>query len=144
MTYSFYQAIIYVHWGGFIEKLNIDIDEAIAETMKIIKNNQSNQEDTFSKYSPIYMAPTGNVTDAVNLYKNNIPNIDNALVVGTQGSFAYELALNGVKKIDCFDKNILQYLYFTLYNIALMTCDYKDFIDNFTSKKLANGMQKFK
>lgn len=112
----------------------IDVDKAVYETLKVMKS-EVGKEDQFSKYAPIYMGPTGNVIDAVKLYTKENKHIESALVMGSQGSFAYELALNGVKKIDCFDKNILQYMFFALYNAAISIVDFKEFISNFTTRK---------
>lgn len=121
--------------------LNLDVDKAVYETFKVAESKIGNK-DTFSTYSPIYLAPTSNVIDTVNLYTKD-QEINNALVVGSQGAFAYELILNGAKYIDCFDKNILQYLYFILYNTAIKTIDFEDFIANFTSQKLAQRAQSY-
>lgn len=121
---------------------DFDVDKAVYETFKVAES-KIGVEDSFSNYSPIYLAPTGNTKDAVVLYTKEVHNIESALVVGSQGSFAYELALNGVKKIDCFDKNILQYLFFALYNATIKNIDFKEFITNFTSKKTTQYEQRF-
>lgn len=116
-----------------MDKININIEEALRKTIEISKKEKE-RKDTFSKYAPIYMGPTGNVKDMIRLYKEKMAKIETALVVGSQGSFSYELAINcSVKKIDCFDINILQYLFFMFYDTAIQICEYPDFIRNFTS-----------
>ena len=92
-----------------MEKNQIDLKEALKKTIEISRK-EIEKEDKFASYSPIYVAPTSNVKDTVKLYDG----VKKALVVGTQGSFIYELLLNGVTEIDCFDKNILQYLYYEM------------------------------
>ncbi len=119
-----------------------DVDKAVYETFRVAETKRG-AEDTFSNHSSIYLAPTGNTKDAVSFYTKDNTNINSALVVGSQGSFAYELALNDVKKIDCFDKNILQYVYFALYDAALRNLDYDEFIRNFTSIKSGHKEQRF-
>lgn len=119
-----------------------DVDKAVYETFKVAESKKG-LEDTFGTYAPIYLGPTGNTKDTVKFYLDQNKNIDKALVVGAQGSFPYELALNGVKVIDCFDKNILQYLFFALYNAAICNIDFDDFLYNFTSKKIHQDVQKY-
>ena len=109
---------------------NIDINEALIHTKELSKQKPES-EPKFSSYSPIWLAPTSNVKRVSTLYSNR----ESALVEGGMGAISYELALNGTKKIDCFDINILQYFYFALYNAALRHMSYKDFISNFTVKR---------
>ncbi len=119
--------------------MNIDVNKAVEKTLEIAKM-EIEVKDKFAKYAPIYMAPTGNVKSTIELYKNRMAKIDHALVVGAQGAFAYELALQcETKKIDCFDKNILQYMFFALYDTAIKTCEFKEFIRNFTSITRMSG-----
>lgn len=109
---------------------NINLDEALAKTLKLINQPVEEKEKEFYSYSPIYIAPTSNVSDAVKLYDN----VESALTVGSSGGFPYELALNGAKKIDCFDVNILQYLFFELIDASIKNLDYQQFINNFTAR----------
>lgn len=118
-----------------------DVDKAVYETFKVAESKRG-AEDKFSHHAPIYLGPTGNTKDAVKLYTKD-KKIDKALVVGSQGSFAYELALNNVLEIDCFDKNILQYLFFALSDAAIRNVNFKEFIYNFTSKKITQNDQRF-
>lgn len=118
-----------------------DVDKAVYETFKVTESKKG-MEDCFSNYSSIYLAPTGNTKDAVRFYTKD-KKIDKALVVGSQGSFAFELALNDVKEIDCFDKNILQYLFFALSYTAIKLVDFDEFLYNFTSKKITQNNQRF-
>lgn len=119
-----------------------DVDKAVYETFKVAESKRG-LEDTFGTYAPIYLGPTGNTKDAVGLYTKEGHNIESALVVGSQGSFAHELGLNGVKKIDCFDKNILQYLYYALFEAAICHIEFDEFLFNFTSQKVPPQGQKF-
>lgn len=119
-----------------------DVDKAVYETFKIAETKQEGP-DKFGNHAPIYLAPTGNTKDAVGLYSHGSHNIESALVVGSQGSFAHELALNGVKKIDCFDKNILQYLFYALFETAIRNIDFCEFLSNFTSKRTSSFEQRF-
>lgn len=96
-----------------------------------ISKKEIEQEEKFSTYSPIYVAPTSNVKDLVKLYNG----VKKALVVGSQGALIYELLLNGVTEIDCFDKNILQYFYYELLKTSIMYDDFKDFEMSFTAIK---------
>lgn len=119
-----------------------DVDKAVYETFKVAESKKE-PEDTFGTYAPIYLGPTGNTKDTVKFYLNQNPNIEKALVVGAQGSFPFELALNGVKEIDCFDKNILQYLFYALSYAAICSIDFDDFLYNFTSKKIRQDEQRY-
>ncbi|MDE6142192.1 MAG: hypothetical protein K2G03_06270 [Bacilli bacterium] len=118
-----------------------DVDKAVYETFKVAESKRG-LEDSFSHHAPIYLGPTGNTKDAVKFYTKD-KKIDRALVVGSQGSFAYELALKNVLEIDCFDKNILQYLFFALSDAAIRNVDFKEFIYNFTSKKITQNEQRY-
>ena len=119
-----------------------DVDKAVYETFKVAESKKG-LEDTFGTYAPIYLGPTGNTKDTIGLYTPKGHNIESALVVGAQGSFAHELALNDVKKIDCFDKNILQYLYYALIEAAICNIDFDEFLHNFTSKRIPPRGQLF-
>lgn len=112
---------------------NINVEEALFKTKKLSREPVE-EKDKFSMYSPIYIAPTENIKDMINLYKN----VDSALTTLSHGMFLYELILNGTKKIDCFDCNVLQYLYFELVDAAIKNLDYEDFIENFTAIKQGN------
>lgn len=109
-----------------MEVNKIDIMEALDESFHLM-HKPVEQEDTFSRYSSIYLAPTSNLKDTVNLFDINKDN-KSALVVGSQGGLAFELLLKGYKRIDCFDKNVLQYMYFELAKTAIKNLDFKGFI----------------
>lgn len=109
---------------------NIDIYEALKESYILSDQPIEEEEKEFSSYSPIYIAPTSNIIDTIKLYDN----VESALTVGSSGNFPYELALNGAKKIDCFDKNILQYLFFELFDASIQNLDYHQLINNFTAR----------
>ncbi len=118
---------------------DINVDEALTESVKLSKQPVEAKEKDFSSYSPIYIAPTSNIIDTVKLYNN----VESALTVGSSGGFPYELALNGTKKIDCFDKNILQYLFFELIDTSIKNLDYQQFINNFTARMINSRSQDY-
>lgn len=105
----------------------LNIDEAIEETKRIVETNANFE---FAKYAPIYLSPTGNVASVLDNYGDN----DNILTVGAMGGLAYESILHHAKKIDLFDINVLQYLYFELVKEGIVHFDYQQFIDNFTTR----------
>lgn len=110
----------------------VNVDEALLNTEKVMKSEKMSV-DKHGKYASIYLGPTGNVIDAIKVHKGNVKR---ALTVGSQGAFAYEIALNtDVEVIDCFDINILQYMYYELFNAAIMYIEHPDFIKFFTSKQ---------
>lgn len=106
---------------------NIDLDEAFRKSYEI-SEQEIEHYDKFSNYSPMYLAPTSNVIDAAKQY----PNPETALVVGGMGAYPFELAIKGTKRIDCFDKNTLQYMVFELIKTAIKALEYEDFIIHFT------------
>lgn len=111
----------------------VDVEEALNNTEKVMKSEKT-LVDKHGKYAPIYMAPTGNVIDAIKVH-NDI-NVKRALTVGSQGAFAYEIAINtDAEVIDCFDINILQYMFFELFNAALMYLEHPEFIKFFLPVK---------
>lgn len=116
-----------------MEAKNINITEALDYSLQLM-HKPVEQEDTFSSYSPIYLAPTSNLKDMVNLFNVNKDN-KSALVVGSQGGLAFELLLKGYKKIDCFDKNILQYMYFELILVAIKNLTFEGFTKFLTGNK---------
>lgn len=118
---------------------NINLDEALTESIRLSVQPAEVEEKNFSNYSPIYIAPTSNIVDTVKLYDN----VESALTVGSSGGFPYELALNGTKKIDCFDKNVLQYLFFELINTSIKNLDYNQFINNFTARMINSHSQDY-
>lgn len=81
-----------------------------------------------STYSPIYISATENVKDLMKLYKN----YETVLSVGSAGAQGFEAALNGARKVDLFDINELQRLYFEYMRTAIMVLDYDTFTKHFT------------
>ncbi len=115
---------------------DINVDEAIKYS-KILKNEEPEHNDCFSLYSPIYISPTPNVIEVAKLYEG----AERILTVGSLGAFPYEYALNGAKRIDCFDKNALQGLYFELIKATIKNCEYETLISNFSSIGLPDDTQ---
>lgn len=90
----------------------------------------STKEKAHSSYSPIYLASTENVIDSMKIYKN----YETVLAVGSSGAQGFEAALNGAYKIDLFDINELQRLYFEYMKTAITILDYETFLKHFTIK----------
>lgn len=115
---------------------NINLNEALNEVTSVINNkNEDKTGDIYSKYASIYLAPTSNVKDTINLFDTN--NINTSLVVLGSGAYIYELLLKGVKEIDAFDINVFQYFYYELLKSAIKNLDYKDFTKSFTAENLS-------
>lgn len=106
---------------------DINLDEAFSKSYEI-SGQEIEHQDKFSNYSPMYLAPTSNVKEAVKQYETP----ETALVVGSMGAYPFELAIKGTKRIDCFDKNTLQYMVFELIKTAVKVLEYEDFIIHFT------------
>lgn len=78
---------------------NINIE---SEIQNLLRGSQI--DPSHSNISSIYIAPTANVIDTVNLYNN----YKDVLSVGGTGAIGYECILNGAKRVDLFDINYLQ------------------------------------
>ncbi len=87
----------------------------------------------YKKYDSIYLAATSNVKDTMALYSN----YKSVLAVGATGAHGYEAALNGAEKIDMFDINELQRLFYLYMQTAIMYLPYEIFIKHFTLNKKA-------
>ncbi len=85
----------------------------------------------FGEYSSIYLASTSNVLDTLALYKD----YESVLTIGGTGAHGFEAALHGAKKVDMFDINELQRMFYELFKTAITFLDYKDFIKFFTLKE---------
>lgn len=96
------------------------------------------EDPMYQKYSSIYIAPTANVVDTMKLYKD----YSEVLSVGSTGAHCYEALLNGAKKVDMFDINELQKLYFEYMYTAIMHLDYEAFIKHFTLATKTSFMHK--
>lgn len=92
----------------------------------------------YTRYSPIYLAATSNVKSTLALYRG----YEKVLAVGSTGAHGYEAALNNAKKVDMFDINELQKIYYEYMNTAIMYLDYEDFIKYFTLKEQKNLFKK--
>ena len=126
-----------INWDGdIVEKINLE--ETFQELLRVmIANNKGLSGDIYDKYAAIYMAPASNVIGAVNLLDTS--NIYTALVVGASGGYIFELLLHGVKRIDAFDINVNQYLFYKLLEVAIKTLDYNTFINTFCAQKKDRG-----
>lgn len=106
----------------------MDTFNARMEAFRLAKEKYHAGDTTHSKYSSIYIAPTSNVKDALKQYKD----YKNVLSVGGTGAYGYEAALNGAQKVDMFDTNILQRMYYEILQMAIYLFDYEDFIKHFS------------
>lgn len=82
----------------------------------------------FGKYSPIYLAPTGNVKDMMAPFRG----AKRVLAVGGAGAFGFEGAINDASVVDMFDCNALQKCFFEIVKASIMVLSYEDFMRFFT------------
>lgn len=109
----------------------MDINQIKSKTLELA-SQLSVPFDTDDMYfgccSPIYLATTSNVRNTLSVYNNYC----NVLAVGGTGAHGYEALIHGAKKVDLFDINELQRLYFLYMKTAIMILPYEDFIRYFT------------
>lgn len=108
------------------------------QAFKLAQTPYTESEIKYTDCSPIYIASTSNVKDTINLYTN----YKSVLSVGGTGSFGFEAILNNATKIDLFDINELQILYFKYMRTAIMHLKYEDFIKYFTLKNQSTSMSR--
>lgn len=108
-----------------------DIFQLRKEAFLLSQKNYVPGNPVYSKYSSIYIAPTGNVVDTMKLY----PYAKKVLAVGGMGAFGFEAALNGAEKVDLFDINELQILFFEVVKTAITVFDHPTFLRHFTLEK---------
>ncbi len=101
-------------------------------------NEGFKSETAHTTHSPIYIASTENVRDLMKLYKN----YESVLTVGSTGAQGLEAVLNGARKIDLFDINELQRLYFEYMLTAIIILDYETFIKYFTIKTYKSSSER--
>lgn len=95
--------------------MEINLQEAIEESKKIIVGRKANQ---FEKYSAGYFG----TTEDINFYLSHTKfNKNRALSVLASGDQVFNLIFKGVKEIDAFDLNILQYYIYHL-KLAMIKC----------------------
>lgn len=116
----------------------ISIDKAREQAFKLATSTYRMGNSDFQEYSSIYLASTANVKGTMNLYKGT----QKVLSVGETGAHGYEAALNGATKIDLFDINELQRLFFEYMKTAIMVLSYQDFIKYFTLNTQSQHFQK--
>lgn len=112
--------------------------EAREKAFELVTTPHKNENISFNQYSSIYMASTSNVIDTMSLYND----YKKVLAVGSTGAHGYEALLNGATKVDLFDINELQRLYFEYMKTAIIHLKYEDFIKHFTLKYQKNIFQK--
>lgn len=106
----------------------VNIYQARDAAFKLASEKYEAGKSVYTLFSPIYIAATSNVTSTVDLYKD----YNSVLSVGGTGAHGFEVALNGAKKVDLFDANYLQKLYFEYMKTAVMYLDYETFVKHFT------------
>lgn len=108
------------------------------EAFRLAKSKYMVGDTTYTEYSPVYLGATSNVKGTMSLYKG----YENVLAIGATGAHGYEAALNGAKKVDMFDVNELQRIFFEYMKTAIMFLSYEDFIKYFTLKEQKMLFQK--
>lgn len=102
--------------------MDIDLDKAIYYSLKIMP--QFSMINTFSEYSKGYFGST----ELVGKYLAEIDfKTERALTVLASGDQAFNLILKGVKNIDTFDINKLQYFVFCLKRAMFLKLDYDEY-----------------
>lgn len=109
----------------------MDVNRVKKEAIKLVSESSvpfDTDSMQFGDCSPIYLATTSNVRNTLKVYRD----YKKVLSVCGTGAHGYEALLHGVKKVDLFDINELQRLYFLYMKTAIMVLPYKDFIRYFT------------
>ena len=99
--------------------------------LQLVRHRYDPEKDSsYGQFSSIYMAPTGNVVDTMAPFKNAA----HVLTVGGAGAFGLEAKINKAKKVDIFDCNELQRLFFELVRTSIKIFTYNEFMEYFTLK----------
>lgn len=109
----------------------IDLTKTREEAFKLAQTPYKIGDENFGKYSSIYLAATSNVKDTLSLYHD----YESVLALGATGALGYEALLNGAKKVDLFDINELQRIYYEYLKTAIMILPYEEFVHYFTLPK---------
>lgn len=110
--------------------------EATLNAINLVKEPYDATNIKYGKYQSIYMAPTGNVKDAMSPYKG----VKRVLAVGGVGAFGFEAGINDSEVIDMFDCNELQRHFFELIKASIMVLSYEQFMDYFTLETQSERM----
>lgn len=116
----------------------VSVMKAREEAYKLARKPLIPGVTNYDTYDSIYIASTSNVKGTLELYKD----YDSVLTVGSTGAHAYEAALHGAKKVDQFDINELQRLFYEYMKTAIIHLNYEDFVKHFTLKRQAFIMPK--
>lgn len=108
------------------------------EAYKTACETRSFKDTNFSKRAPIYLTATSNVKGLLALYKN----YKRVLTIGGTGALGLSAAINGAKKVDMFDINELQKVYYQLLETAITYLEYEEFIQYFSLEKLPKWFKK--
>lgn len=115
-----------------------DLLKAREEAFKLASETYKPGQTTYGKYSPIYLASTANGKDTMNLYKD----YESVLTLGATGALGFEASLHGAKKVDMFDINELQRLFYEYMKTAITHLKYEEFIKYFTLQEQKMLFQK--
>lgn len=92
----------------------------------------------FGECSSIFLAPTGNVKDMMEAFKN----AKRVLAVGGAGAFGMEALYNDAEKVDMFDNNLLQKYYCEMVTAGMTIFTYEEFVKYFTLKSQGYEMSR--
>ncbi len=101
------------------------------QAFKLASSKYNVGNTDFTQYSSIFLAPTSNTKEMMKLYKD----AKTVLCVGGTGAIGYEALLNGACKVDMFDINELQRLFFLYMKTAITVLSYEEFMKHFTLKE---------
>lgn len=108
----------------------MEIKEMKKAAFELANQKSTKDDENYKLYSPIYLAPTGNTKAVAKHYGYQ----ENVLSVLGAGGFPLESVNNGAKKVDWFDCNGLQILFFDYLLNAIKYFDYKEFCKYFSTQ----------
>lgn len=108
-----------------------DLFKARQEAYSLATKKYNPGNSDHREYDSIYLAATSNVKDTLSLYNN----YESVLALGATGAHGFEAALHGAKRVDMFDINELQRIFFEFFKTAIMVLDYEEFVHYFSLEK---------
>lgn len=108
-----------------------DLFKARQEAYSLATQKYNPGNNNHREYDSIYLAATSNVKDTLSLYNN----YESVLALGATGAHGFEAALHGAKRVDMFDINELQRIFFEFFKTAIMVLDYEEFVHFFSLEK---------
>lgn len=103
----------------------VNLTQALKASWDIILGINGSQS-TYSKYSKVYFMATESIKSYLKDLYVNVGG--KALTVLSSGDHIFNLAYEGITKIDAFDINQLTYFIFNLRRAIALSKDYNDFI----------------